>query len=49
MPACIQEQPEREKLCACVWKKLAATSGAEELAAGTVDPTSVPGLDACSQ
>ena len=49
MPACIDERPEREKPCACNWKKLAAKFSAEELAAGTVDVTSVPGLDACNK
>jgi hypothetical protein len=47
MAACVKGEAAREKPCACLWKKIKAKYSAEEIAAGTADVTSVPGLDEC--
>jgi hypothetical protein len=45
MAACTKDTSE--KTCACFWKKLKAKFTMEELAAGTADISSAPGLSEC--
>jgi hypothetical protein len=49
MAACSRGNADQEKPCACMWKKLKAKYSAEEIAAGTADVTSVPGLAECKK
>jgi hypothetical protein len=49
MSGCSKDHPELEKTCSCIWKKLKAKVSSEELAAGTVDINSIPGLDECKK
>jgi hypothetical protein len=47
MTGCTKAQPEQEKRCTCLWTKIKAKFAAEELAAGTADIDTVPGLKEC--
>ncbi|HVR21562.1 MAG TPA: hypothetical protein VMS65_17730 [Polyangiaceae bacterium] len=49
MIACSKGDTAREKPCACLWKKIKAKYSAEEIAAGTADVASVPGLAECNK
>jgi hypothetical protein len=49
MAACSKGDSAREKPCECMWKKIKAKYSAEEIAAGTADATSVPGLSDCAK
>jgi hypothetical protein len=49
MAACSKGDAEREKPCTCLWKKIKAKYSAEEIAAGTADVQSVPGLAECNK
>jgi hypothetical protein len=49
MTGCTERQPDREASCACLWKKIKAKYGSEEIEAGVADVKSVPGLDECKK
>ncbi len=49
MSGCMRDDPQREKTCTCYWTKIKAKFGAEELAAGTADVNTVPGLKDCAK
>jgi len=49
MAACSKGDAARDKPCACLWKKIKAKYSAEEIAAGTADVSSVPGLAECNK
>ena len=49
MTGCIDQHPDREATCTCVWKKIKAKHSSEEIAADVVDVKSVPGLDECKK
>ena len=46
---CTKDKPEDRKMCDCLWKKIKAAMTLEELAAGTVDVKTVPGLAECGK
>ena len=49
MLGCTKDHPEQEVTCTCLWKKVKAKVSAEELAAGTIDVKSIPGLAECNK
>jgi hypothetical protein len=49
MTECVKGDATREKPCTCLWKKIKAKYSAEEIAAGTADVESVPGLTECNK
>lgn len=49
MTGCKKDRPELDKTCTCLWGKIKAKFSAEELAAGTADVNSVPGLKECTK
>jgi hypothetical protein len=44
---CTKEQEGSEAMCNCLWKKVSSHFAPEEIAAGTADLSTVPGLSAC--
>jgi hypothetical protein len=49
MSGCTKGDTNRDKPCTCLWKKIKAKYSSEEIAAGTVDVTTVPGLADCNK
>ena len=49
MSACSKGDAARQKPCECLWKKIKARYSSEEIAAGTADVASVPGLSDCNK
>ena len=49
MTECTKGDASREKACTCAWKKIRAKFSTEEIAAGTADVESIPGLAECKE
>ncbi len=47
MTGCIEDRPDREPACTCLWKKIKAKFTSEEIAADVADVKSIQGLDDC--
>lgn len=47
MEGCQGEDGSDQAMCACLWKKVSARFGAEEIVAGTADLSAVPELSEC--
>lgn len=47
MNGCTKDDPANKKECDCLWKKVAHAFTVEEIAAGTVDVATAPGLASC--
>jgi len=49
MKGCSKDDPSKEAVCTCLWKKVKARATTEELAAGTIDVAAIPGLAECNK